>query len=410
MPEMLAVERALALVLDAAPTLPAERVALDLAAGRLLREEVRAPEDVPSCDLSRMDGYALQATDLRDPERPLKVIQEIAAGADPGRLVALLPGTAARIMTGAPLPPGADVVVLVEDSEPVPGDPAMVRLRSQARLGDNLARRGADVRRGDRLLEPGDRVEAGEIGVLAACGRVQVDVGRRPRVAVLATGDELVPPGETPGPGRLRNSNGPMLLALARRAGAETRDLGIAADSREALRAALAAGLESDLLLLSGGVSMGVYDLVGESLRALGVEILFERVAIRPGKPFTFGRRGGALVCGCPGNPVSSYVVFQLFVRAALRKMIGYPDPAMRPVRGVLRDAVRQRPGRTAYLQARASWTDGGYRVEVLPTTGSADVVSCARGNSLAIVPADCSGLAAGAEIDLLLLDDHVDR
>ncbi len=408
--EMLPVDRALALVLDAAPTLPAETVALDLAAGRVLREEVRAPDDVPPFDKSRMDGYAVRAADLGDPERPLRVIQEIAAGADPESLTAVLAGNAARIMTGAPLPPGADVVVMVEESERLPDDATMVRFRSKARPGDNLARRGVDVRRGDLLLRPGDLIGAEEVGVLAACGRVQPRVGRRPRVAVLATGDELVPPGETPGPGRLRNSNGPMLLALARRAGAEARDLGIAADNPEALGAAIASGLEADLLLLSGGVSMGVHDLVGESLRALGVEILFERVAIRPGKPFTFGRRGGTLVCGCPGNPVSSYVVFQVFVRAALRKMIGYPEPVTRPVRGVLSDAVHQRPGRAGYLQARAAWSGGRYRVEVLPTSGSADFVSCARGNSLAILPADCGGLDAGAEVDLLLLDDHVDR
>ena len=407
MPDMIAVERALDLVLDAARPLPP--VVADLAdlEGRILLEEIRADRDAPAFDKALMDGFAIAAAGLA-PGRELAVAATIAAGADPEALAPLPPGQAARIMTGAPLPPGADAVVPVEQSR-AGGQPDRVVLEP-AHAGDNVARRGDDVRQGDLLLEPGDFLGPAEIAVLAACGRTRVRVGGRPRVAVLATGDELVPPGEEPGPGRLRNSNGPMLEALARRAGASVLGLGIARDDEADLARAIASGLDSDVLLLSGGVSMGLYDLVGGALRSAGAEILFERVAIRPGKPFTFARRSGTLVFGCPGNPVSSYVIFQVFARAALRRLASHPVPAARPQPGRLAAPIRQKPGRAGYVQARAVVRNGRLDVEPVATSGSADLVSCARGNALVIVPADATTLPAGSEVRVLLLDDHGDR
>jgi molybdopterin molybdotransferase len=410
MPELLSVERALEIVLQATRVLPSEPVALEAAAGRILAEAIRADQDHPAFDKSLMDGYAVTAGDLAAVPRDLTVVQEIAAGADPASLLPLRPGAAARIMTGAPLPPRADAVLIVEQSEPVPTDPQRVRALASPRPGDNLARRGADVRAGDLLLPAGEFIGAGEIGVLAACGRQSVRVGARPRVGVLATGDELVPAGQAPGPGRIRNSNGPVLAALAARAGADVLDLGIAPDRESALGEAIEAGLRADLLLLSGGVSMGVYDLVGKVLRSLGAEILFEGVAIKPGKPFTFARRGAAIVAGCPGNPVSSYVIFQVFLLPALRKMAGHPEPRRKPVRGRLATPLRQRPGRTGFHQARARWEAESLVVEVLTTSGSADFAACARGNALAIVPAEIATLGAGDPVDLMLLDDFEDR
>ena len=404
------VDRALALVLEAAPALPVETIAFRDGLGRILQEEIRAGYDYPSFDKSLMDGYAVRASDLQSAPSDLKVGQEIPAGTDPARLVRLEPGVAARIMTGAPLPPEADAVFIVEDTEPVPGRPGLVRALKPVGPGDNLARRGEDVRRGDVLLHRGDWIGPGEIGVLAACGRTQVRVGGRPRAAVLATGDELVEPDRSPGSGRIRNSNGPLLDALARRAGAEVLNLGIARDEEPALRAAIKRGLSGDILLISGGVSMGVYDLVGKVLRSLGVEILFEKVAIKPGRPFTFGRHGKTLIFGCPGNPASCYVIFQVFARPALRKMMGHAEPVLSPVRGVLETPVRRRPGRAGYFQARARWTGDGFAARVLPTSGSADFVSCARGNALVIAPVGDGMMAVGDPVDLLLLDDHTDR
>jgi molybdopterin molybdotransferase len=410
MSELLAVEQALAIVLEAAPILPGERVGMDEALGRYLMEEIRADRDYPDFDKSLMDGYAVIASNLGSDPEPLRVLQEIPAGMDPAALRRVLPGTAARIMTGAPVPPGADAVLMVEATEPVPGDADRIRARSAVQAGANIARRGADVRAGDLLLPPGEFIGPGEMGVLAACGRTEVLAGSRPRLAIVATGDELVEPDRAPGPGRIRNSNGPLLRALGRRAGAVTRYLGIAPDDEAGLRRMIEDGLRDDVLVLSGGVSMGTRDIVGRTLRSLGVEIAFDKVAIKPGKPFTFGRRGATLVFGCPGNPVSTYVIFQVFARATLRRMMGSQRPLPVTVRGRLLGPVRQRPGRAGYYQARAAWAGGSCDVEILPTSGSADFVSCARGNALAIVPADVDSLPAGAPVDVLLLDDAPER
>jgi molybdopterin molybdotransferase len=406
----ISVEQALAIVLKSAPILPPEEVPFAEARGRILQEEVRADRDSPAFDKAMMDGYAVIAADLATTPRTLRVLEEIPAGADPARLRRLEPGTTSRIMTGAPVPPGADAILIVEETEPVPGEAASVRARSAVRPGDNLARQGVDLRAGEVLLAPGEFVGPGEIGVLATCGVTRVRVGGRPKVSVLSTGDELVEPDRPPGPGRIRNSNGPLLVALAAQAGGRVRYLGIARDDEALLRQAIEHGLEDDLLLMSGGVSMGVYDLVGKVMRSLGVTILFDKVAIKPGRPFTFGTSGSALVFGCPGNPVSSYVIFEIFARPALRRMMGFRQPARDPLRGTLVTPVRQRPGRAGYHQAIARWNGSGYAVEVLPTTGSADFVSCARGNALAIMPPESTALAPGDPIDLLLLDDHPDR
>jgi len=410
MAEMLPVGSALSIVLNAAPVLPSEQVGMDEALGRYLQEEIRADHDYPEFDKSLMDGFAVVASDLRREPRSLRVVQEIPAGMDPAKLRPIVPGTASRIMTGAPIPPGADAVLIVEETEIVGGDPLLVRPKSAVEPGASIARRGADVRAGDVLLQAGEFIGPGEIGVLAACGVTRVKTGGRPRLAVIATGDELVEPDGRPGPGRIRNSNGPVLRALAQRAGAVARYIGIAPDDEARLRLMIEDGLRDDILVLSGGVSMGTRDLVGKTLRSLGVAIEFERVAIKPGKPFTFGRRGPRLVFGCPGNPVSTYVVFQLFARAALRRMMGSPNPVHPTVRGVLEGPVRQRPGRAGYYQARAAWKEDTYGIEILPTSGSADFVSCARGNALAIIPSDVASLPAGSSVEALLLDDAADR
>jgi molybdopterin molybdotransferase len=406
MRDLLSVDRALERVLEAATPLPPEMVPLASCAGRILLDDLVAPTDLPPFDKALMDGLAVRSADLAGGPCDLEVIDTIAAGRDPSSLAPLMAGRAARIMTGAALPPGADAVLMVEKTVPASGAANRVRCLDVVAAGENVARAGADVRAGERLLAAGDWLGAAEIAVLAAFGRTRVRVRARPRVAVLATGDEIVPPDADPGPGRIRNSNGPMLLALAGETGAETIDLGIAPDAQGELAAALGRGLDADLLLVSGGVSMGERDLVGVVLRSLGVEVLFEAVAIKPGKPFTFGRRGRTLVAACPGNPVSGYVVFQVFIRAALRRMIGLSSPSRQAVRGVLSTPLRTRAGRRGYHQARARFEEGRCVVEVIPTSGSADLVSCARGNALAVTPEETTALAAGDPIDVLLLDD----
>lgn len=410
MPDPLTVERALSLVLENSKALPEERIPYLEAEARILREEICADQDYPPFDKAMMDGYAVIAADVGEVPRTLRVIQEIPAGTDPGTLRRVEPGTAARIMTGAPLPPGADSVLMVEETGEAPGDSEAVVARATVSPGQNRALAGEDIRAGEVLLGSGDFIGPGEIGVLAALGRTTIRVGGRPRLAVLATGDELVRPDEEPGPGRIRNSNGPMLESLARRIGCVVTNLGIAADDDAVLRDRMAEGLEGEVLVLSGGVSMGDYDLVEGALRGLGVEILFDRVAIKPGRPFTFGRRGSTLVFGCPGNPVSSYVIFQVFVRPALRRMMGFAEPITSSHHGALAEPVQQRGGRSGYYQARAHWNGSGYSVLVLPTSGSADFVSCARGNCLAIVPADRARMEQGDRIEFIPLDEILER
>ncbi len=403
-------ERALSLVLETTTVLPEEEISYLEALGRVLREEIRSDQDYPPFDKAMMDGYAVIAADLEHPPRTLRVIQEIPAGADPGQMRRVKAGTTSRIMTGAPLPPGADAVVMVEETEEVPGEPGVVRAMSTVSRGQNRALQGEDIQRGAVLLERGEFISPAEIAVLAACGRTRIKVGGRPRLALLATGDELVPPEDRPGPGRIRNSNGPMMEALVRRVGCEPVNLGIASDDESILAQRMEQGLQTDALLLSGGVSVGVYDLVEAALRRVGVEILFDRVAIKPGRPFTFGRRGSTLIFGCPGNPVSSYVIFQLFARPALRKMMGFQHPAPPRVRGTLEEPVRHRPGRAGYYQAKVRWEGSGYSVRVLPTSGSADFVSCARGNAIAVVPLERSGMERNESIDFIPLDEFQDR
>jgi molybdopterin molybdotransferase len=409
---MIAVERAREIVLEAAAARPFETAGLEEAAGRILQESVRADRDLPEWDKALMDGYAASAGGLAAPGALLTVEATIAAGTDPRSLRALRDGVA-RIMTGAPLPPGADAVVPVEETDPQGPEASTadtITFRSRPAPGDHVAPRGAEVRAGDPLLQPGTFVGAAEVGVLAACGRTRVAVGARPRVAVLATGDEIVPPDTAPSPGRLRNSNGPTLLALAARTGARTRDLGIAPDDERGLERAVAPGLDSDVLVLSGGVSMGVYDLVGRVLRRLGVEILFERVAIKPGKPFTFGRRGDTLVFGCPGNPLSSFVVFEVFVRPALRRLAGHPRPERATVEAVLEEPLTLRAGRTGYHPARAVFAPDGLRARVIRSSGSADFMAAARGNAFVVTGPDVTFLPAGARVAALLLDDADER
>jgi molybdopterin molybdotransferase len=403
---MLAVDRARQIVLQAASARPFETAVLDEAAGRILQEAVRADRDLPEWDKALMDGYAVLAGSVGAAGTVLVIEATIAAGADPASL-APLTGGAARIMTGAPLPPGADAVVPVEETAPAAEG---VTLLHVPRPADHVAPRAAEVRAGQTLLEPGTFLGPAEIGVLAACGRTRIQVGARPRVAVLSTGDEIVPPETTPGPGRLRNSNGPTLLALAVRAGARARDLGIAPDEERGLERAIAPGLDEDVLVLSGGVSMGVYDLVGRVLRRLGVEILFESVAIKPGKPFTFGRRGDTLVFGCPGNPLSSYVIFEVFVRPALRRLAGHPRPERAVVEARLEEPLRLRPGRAGYHPARAAFAPDGPSVRLVRSSGSADFMAAARGNALVVTGAAGTDLPRGARVPVLLLDDAEER
>jgi molybdopterin molybdotransferase len=323
---MITVEEALRLVLENVGPIAPRDVAPADALGCILAEAVRSDVDSPPYDKSIVDGYAIRSADLKDGAAELRVVEEVTAGRLPQ--LSVEPGTATRIMTGAPIPVGADMVVMVEKTrQPTPETVHIGGVR--AAVGANVARRGVSMRSGETVL-PAARglLMPAEIGLLAEVGRSRVAVIPRPHVAVLATGDELVPADQTPEAGRIRNSNGPMLAAYVTRAGGVAHDLGIARDERDELRRKVADGLTFDALILSGGVSAGVLDLVPGVLAELGVVEVFHKVSLKPGKPIWFGTYtdgNGTVkpVFGLPGNPVSSLVCFELFVQPAISRMRG---------------------------------------------------------------------------------------
>ncbi|HSD27418.1 MAG TPA: gephyrin-like molybdotransferase Glp, partial [Vicinamibacteria bacterium] len=316
---MVLFEEALSIVLSEVTPLAAEPVSLDESLGRVLAEDVASDRDLPPFDRAAMDGYALRAKDVALAPVALEVVGEVRAGQWPD--LAIGPGQAARIMTGAPVPPGADAVQQVERTEPL--DEFRVTVHAAIGAGANIAPRGSEVREGEVVLAAGRVVDPSAVAVLASAGKDRVRVARRPVLGLLVTGDEIVDVAVRPGPGQIRNSNGPAVAAQARLAGADVRLLGVAPDRPEAIADALRAGLDADALVVSGGVSAGDYDLVEPALLDLGATFLFTKVAIKPGAPLVFGRLGRTLVFGLPGNPVSAQATFDLFVRPALLKMQG---------------------------------------------------------------------------------------
>jgi molybdopterin molybdotransferase len=318
-----------------------------------------------------------------------------------GRLGA---GQAIEIMTGAPLPEGADSVLQLEKTRRAGAD--RVELLARLEPGTNVAPRASELRAGDCVLRPGDRIDPATLAVLAAQGRAWVAVGRRPRLALLVTGDELVDVTMRPGPAQIRNSNGPAVGAAARQAGASVRVLGVVRDEAGLLADAVARGLaDSDVLVVSGGVSAGAFDLVEAALARHDVRVLFERVAVKPGAPLVFGRRGDVLVFGLPGNPVSAQVTFELFVRPALLRLQGARSPQRAMSQAELLTPARNGSGRRSYLPAVAGFREGQLVARPLRSQGSGDVVAHARANALVVLGAERTQAAAGERVPVLLLE-----
>jgi molybdenum cofactor synthesis domain-containing protein len=387
---MISVAEAIRIVLEEARPLPSERVALGDALGRVLAEDVVADSDLPPFDRAQMDGYAVRAADTLGAPVRLKLVGEAAAGS--GWRGELGAGEAVRIMTGAPLPEGADSVQQVEVTRELEGG-AAVEIGRATEAGQFFLPRGSEIRWGETALRAGVELSPARLAVLASFGYAEVFVSRRPRVAVLATGTELVAPWERPGRDQIRDSNSYSLAAYAVLAGAEVERLPFAGDEPESLRRSIeeAAG-RADVLILSGGVSMGRYDFTKTALSALGAEIFFERVSLRPGKPTVFARLPGerrTLVFGLPGNPVSVSVTFNLFARTALRAMQGTPEPALSEERAALSRPVKGAAERTSYLPAvLRTDADGLLRAEPLKWRGSSDFNAFAHATALIIVPA----------------------
>jgi len=402
---MISVGGALRLVRRNTPVLPAERIALGRSPGRILAEDIRAASDIPPFDRSAMDGYALLSSDVAAAPVELRVVGTIRAGEGrPGRIRV---GTCKAIMTGAPLPLGADAVQRVERTR---RDGDRVTILAPVRPGEAVRARGSETIRGRVVLERGSLIGPAEVAVLATFGRTLVPVRRTPRVSILATGDELVDVAGKPGPGQIRNSSAWSLAAQFRRLGVEAESLGIARDDPVELRDRIRETLGRDLVVITGGVSVGKFDFVKCALEDLGFELLFTKVAMRPGRPTVFARKGSTLVFGLPGNPVSTFVAFENFVRPAVGIMTGRQRPGLPRVEGVLTRPFRQSSGREAYLPATASWRSGGWQVRLVSWKGSGDIIGFARANSLAVIPSGCKALAPGERIGLLLLPEWPDK
>lgn len=404
---MIAVDKALEIVLAHTRPLPAEDALLEDALGRVLAEDVASDVDLPPFDRAMMDGYALRAEDTAGAPARLTVTGQLRAGQYSDQ--PLGPGEAVQIMTGAPVPPGATAVQPVEKTRTLDGGRA-VEIAAPVESGANIAPAACEVRAGQAVLPHGITIDPAAVAVLAAVGRGRVRVGRRPTVSIVVTGDELVDVWRVPPRGRIRDSNGPAVLAQARWAGAEARLMGPVPDQAERIAEAVREGLQADVLVLSGGVSMGAFDLVEEVLARFDVGLLFTKVAIKPGAPLVFGRRGDTLVFGLPGNPVSAQVTFDLFVRAAILRLQGAAVLSRPAAEAELDEAVRNRSGRRAHVPARVRWEAGRFVARPVVSQGSADAVAHARANALIVLEPQRTAAAAGERVPVLLLGNFLER
>jgi len=401
----LSVREAQQRVLQHVARLQTETVPLEKALGRVLAQEVRANRDQPPFDVSAMDGFALRSEDLAATPGILNIIEDIKAGDLPHKTVAA--GQCARIMTGAPVPPGADAVIRVEDTRMLGDD--QVEIGKAVGTGNDIRRRGEGMLNGQVVLPAGSEISPGVIGVLATVKCTQMSVYRRPRVAILSTGDELEALDEPVDPNKVPNSNSYALMAQVQALGIEPTLLGIARDDPDELTTYLERGLEFDVLLVSGGSSVGVHDHVRPTLEALGVTMHFWRVEMRPGHPVAFGTTAHSAIFGLPGNPVSSMVCFEQFVLPALRKMAGHEQLFRRTVTAHLQHPVKTRPGRTEFVRVVLAPNDDtaprSYRATSTGNQSSGALLSMALADGLLVIPASLSGLDAGAPAVVQLLD-----
>jgi molybdopterin molybdotransferase len=366
------------------------------ALGFALAQEIRADREYPPFDRSTRDGYAVRSSEAA-PGASLRCVGEIKAGdtvASP-----LASGTCIQIMTGAGVPAGADAVVMIEFTR---RDGETVSFDRPTEPGQNIVPRGSEARAGDIALQNGLRLGFAELAIAAQVGAAQLLCTKKPRVAILSTGDEVVPLSETPGPFHIRNSNGISLAAQVRLAGGEPAPLGNALDRVDDLSAKIEQGLGHDVLVLSGGVSMGKYDLVESVLKSLGAEFFFDAVAIRPGKPTVFGRCRNTWVFGLPGNPVSTMVTFQLFVIPALDLLSGAPARPLPLLEATLAEPLREKAALTHFLPARLEWPDLSPRVSALRWQGSGDIAALSRANCFLLVPPDRLDIPAGEKVSVL--------
>jgi molybdopterin molybdotransferase len=401
---MIAVEEALEKILSHIHSLGFEKVTILEAMGRVIAEDIYAKRDIPPLDNSGMDGYAVRWEDIQHASnhRPirLEVVEDLPAGSISEKT--LERGQAIRIMTGAPIPKGADTVIPVEDTKKEEGG---VLILNEVPLGEHIRRAGEDVKKGVRVISAGDLIRPAEIGMLASLGRSFVSVYQRPLVAILCTGDELVDVDEGLDEVKIVSSNSYTLAAQVKDCGAIPIQLGIAKDRKEEIKEKLRQGIRADVLLSSAGVSVGDYDFVKDVLTDLGMKMIFWKVAMKPGRPLAFGIIRGKPVFGLPGNPVSSMVSFEQFVRPSLLKMMGHRQLFRPMIEAILKGDIRKKPGRRHYIRASVSFERDRYFVTITGDQGSGILTSMVKANGLVIIPEDRENVKAGEKVKVQLLD-----
>jgi molybdopterin molybdotransferase len=370
------------------------------ALGYVLAQDLIADRNYPPFNRATRDGYAVRASESTA-GATLACIGEIKAG--DALIQQLENGTCIQIMTGAPVPPEADAVVMIEHTS---REKELIHFQQTATKGQNIVPVGSETAKDQPLLQPGTRLGYAELGLAAQIGATQLRCAKKPRVAILSTGDEIVPIDATPGPFQIRNSNSVSLAAQVREAGGEPVILGNAADRIESLGDKIQQGLQEDLLVLSGGVSMGKYDLVEDVLKSLGATFYFDAVAIRPGKPAVFAMCNEKPVFGLPGNPISTMVTFELFVVPAIDLLSGAPARPLPFLKATLAEAMKEKPGMTHFLPARVQFDSGEAHVKPLPWKGSGDTVAMAKANCFLVVGSDIQTLAAGENVNVLMRKD----
>ncbi len=399
---MISVDTAIKIVADAVETLPARTVTFESSLGFCLAQDVQSDIDMPPFDRSAMDGYAVIAEDTAPAPAELTVIEDIAAGHMPTKGVSR--GQASKIMTGAAVPEGADAVVKFEETEDLSENNRVKILRPVDR-GRNISKRGEDMQAGQTVLRKGMPIRPQEIGILATVGKSSVGVFSAPTIGIISTGDELVDAVCKPSIGQIRNSNGYSLAAQARRLKTEVEILDIVKDTKEEISSIMRRGLKKDILILSGGVSMGEYDLVGDVMKDLNTQIYFEKVALRPGKPVIFGRKNKTFIFALPGNPVASFVTFELFIYPAIRKMMGFADIHRTTIKASLEMEILVKRKRREYRPAFLRMHNNAWLVSPVEWHGSSDLLAITRANCLLIVREDAEKLALGQLVDVVLLD-----
>ena len=403
---MIKVAAALRTVLKGIKILEPEVIKLTDALERVLAQDLYADYDIPQFANSAMDGYAIKSADTKgaskDSPKILEVCGDIKAGDIPKRI--LKPNQAIRIMTGALIPKGAHSVVMVEDTQRQ--EKNKVKIFKEARIGENIRKAGEDIKKGELVIPKGTLLNSAHIGVLASLGKAKIKVTRKPKIAILATGDEVVDVDEKLEPGKIISSNTYTLYGQILKCGGIAKNLGIARDTPKQLEKKIRQGLNCDIILTSGGVSVGDYDLVKDVLAKIGTKIKFWKIAMRPGKPLVFGTIEDKLVFGLPGNPVSSMVSFEIFVRPAILKMLGQKNnDGRKEMEAVAEEDIKKKPGFRYFLRANTGWKQGMYFTKTTGPQGSGILKSMALANSLIILPEDKEFVKKGEKIRVRFLD-----